>query len=134
MTVKRKRVLVVDDDAGVRSVIRASVDALLAEAGIRLEEEGTASAAYDRVAQGERDAWFIVTDNRMPSVGGQPVRDGKDLICRIRRRAVRAHIIFMSGSEHRREDVSSIGADRCLVKPFVFAPILEDLRRFLSTD
>jgi len=132
----RKRVLVVDDEAGLRSLICTAIDAFLVETGIHIEEEQTAHDAYVRVVQGANDRWFIVTDYKMPPVNGHPIRDGMDLIRRVRGHTpdVQAHIVFMTGTSIAEEDVHALGADRFLEKPYIFSAIIEDLVQFLASE
>ncbi len=132
----RTRVLVVDDCVAIRSVIRGALMKPLASAGIDVEEEESAHEAFVRVTSDPGDRWFIVTDYQMPSVNGHPIRDGMDFIRRIRGHVpdIRAHIIFMTGTSVPKEELATLGADRCFEKPMTLSLIVEELLSFLASE
>ncbi len=110
----RPRLLVVDDDAAVRAIVRAQAE----RRGWDVEEAGTAEEALERTGEG----WTaVLCDLRMPGIGGAGFHDrlvaaGSPLLERV---------VYVTG------DVASAGAlsfaARCgrplLPKPFDFGEV-----------
>jgi CheY-like chemotaxis protein len=101
-----RRVLLVEDDAGMRDAIRA----LLERAGFRVETAGDGAEAWELLARGPRPA-AVLADLYTPRMTGH------DLVARIRRtpRLANVPVIAMSGE---RADRARPAAEAFLEKPF----------------
>ena len=101
-----RRVLLVEDDAGMRDVIRA----LLERAGLRVTAAADGAEAWELLGQGPRPAAILV-DLYTPRMTGH------DLVARIRRtpRLAAVPIIAMSGERAER---GRPVAEAFLEKPF----------------
>ncbi|GAC1536738.1 MAG: response regulator transcription factor [Herpetosiphon sp.] len=120
MTTSRKRILVVDDDPGIRSAIK---QALLSNN----YELTTAADGAEAVAMFELQAPdLILLDLEMPLLGGFEV-------CQRIREVSPTPIIILSvkGSEADIVSVLDLGADDYLVKPFRLAELLARVRAVL---
>jgi len=112
------RLLVVEDDPGLRSVV----------------ERGLQRAGYvvDAVADGERALRFlaaydyetVVLDWRMPGMSGL------DVLREARQRGLRVPILMLTAKDTTADRVEGLdaGADDYLVKPFQFAELLARIR------
>ncbi len=114
-----RRVLVVDDEPAVASVLRA----ILADDGHRAETAGSGSAALSMLEHGQYDV--VITDVKMPGL------DGPGLYREVQRRAVerRPAFVFMTGDllgVETRQFLERAQAP-CLAKPFT----LDDVRNAL---
>ena len=106
------RVLVVDDNAVMRSVMRAALEragheVTLAENGERALQATAAGGAFD----------LIVTDIQMPRMGGV------DLVTAVRKSSPEAKVLVISGQVEGLDlrdmtSAKSIGAQGSLEKPF----------------
>jgi two-component system KDP operon response regulator KdpE len=115
------RALVVDDEAGLRKVVR---DALARE-GI---EVVTAVDGEDALARFDAEGPFdlIVTDLGMPKV------DGLGLVVRLRERsAVPILVLTVTQEERRKVTLLDAGADDYVTKPFGVAELLARVRALL---
>ncbi|MEX2446074.1 MAG: response regulator [Dehalococcoidia bacterium] len=101
----RARVLVVDDDAGVRLVVHD----VLADAGIAVSCAADGAAALTAVAQQEPDV--ILLDLNMP------VMDGRQFYHALRRLGRDVPVIVLSAQDSRAGQ-RELGADDALPKPF----------------
>lgn len=98
------RVLVVDDDEGVR----ATLEILFADAGIEVLTARDVTQGLDMFAAHRVD--LVITDMQMPVAGGG------EMISAIHRRSPGIPVIAMSGNS----TISETGADRMIKKPFDF--------------
>lgn len=120
------RILVVDDDPGVRLLVGRR----LQQAGHRVQEAGAAAEALDLVeARGTPDA--VVLDVSMPQM------DGLELLGRLREQVGRDDLpaVFLSGRVQP-EDIEagrSLGAVY-LTKPFVATALLTAIERVLVSE
>jgi len=112
------RVLIVEDEADVREVLRR----LLLTQGAQVDVAADAAAA-EAMAAGGYDALLI--DVILPDL------DGATLIRRLRARGVRGRIVAMSGGGLGRPGLEALasaealGADAVLFKPFDSARLYE---------
>jgi two-component system, OmpR family, KDP operon response regulator KdpE len=110
-------VLVVDDEAALRKVIRAS----LAASGFTVEEAGTGKEAVSTVQQRPFD--LVLLDINMPGMGGVET-------CRqIRTLAPRTGIIMVTVRDAEEDKVRALeaGADDYVTKPFRFRELIARL-------
>ncbi|MEX1243705.1 MAG: response regulator transcription factor [Thermoanaerobaculia bacterium] len=114
------RVLVADDEAGIRKVIR---DALM-KAGHDVETAVDGEEAQALLEAGEFD--LVITDLNMPSV------DGLELVRRIRTGSA-VPILVLTVRQEEREKVRLLdaGADDYVTKPFGVAELLARARALL---
>ena len=115
------RVLVVDDDAGVRQAIRRAL--LLEGHEVALAEDGV--EALRSVAEAPPDA--IVLDVMMPRL------DGIEVCRTLREQGNRTPILVLTAKHRLSERVAGLdaGADDYLVKPFALEELLARLRALL---
>jgi two-component system response regulator HydG len=102
------KVLVVDDDAGVRYTLRG----ILEDAGFEVEEAGDGEAALERLKSGGLQ--LVISDVRMPRL------DGMALLSRVREmpRAPRLVLVTAHGSERVAVEAMKQGAFDYFKKPF----------------
>ena len=114
-------VLVVDDEAALRKVIRSS----LAASGFAVEEAGTGGDALNVVKQKRFD--LILLDVNMPGISGIEA-------CRqIRLIAPRTGIVMVTVRDAEEDKVRALeaGADDYVTKPFQFRELVARLRAVL---
>jgi two-component system KDP operon response regulator KdpE len=114
-------VLVVDDEAALRKVIRAS----LAASGFSVEEAGTGSDALTVVQHRPFD--LVLLDVNMPGLSGVET-------CRqIRARAPRTGIVMVTVRDAEEDKVRALeaGADDYVTKPFQFRELVARLKAVL---
>lgn len=97
------QVLVVDDDYGIRILVR---DVLL-DAGYEVVEAANVGEAQELIARRRPD--LLVLDLSLPDGGDRPLRDVVGL-CR--------RVLVLSGSSQLRERAQELGANGALPKPF----------------
>ena len=108
------RVLVVDDDKGIREFVRT----VLADEGYDVTEATDGQEALDRVAQRRPDV--ILLDMRMP------VMDGWEFARTYRERpGPHAPIVIVTAALDVAKDAKEIGADGFLAKPFQLDDLLQ---------
>lgn len=108
------RVLVVDDDKGIREFVRT----VLADEGYDVTEATDGQEALDRVAQRRPDV--ILLDMRMP------VMDGWEFARTYRERpGPHAPIVIVTAALDVAKDAKDIGADGFLAKPFQLDDLLQ---------
>jgi len=115
------RVLVVDDEAALRKVIRVS----LVASGFVVQEAGTGSDAVDAFRQGQFD--LVLLDVNMPGISGVEV-------CRqLRSIAPQAGIVMLTVRDTAEDKVRALeaGADDYVTKPFQFRDLVARLRAVL---
>jgi CheY-like chemotaxis protein len=84
---ERKMVLVVDDQPGIRTLVRR----LLASRGYQVQEAGSGEEALSSLQRRGDKPDLLVTDMQMPGMSG------RDLAERLRQRYPQVRILFMSG-------------------------------------
>ena len=111
------RVLVAEDDAGLRSVLERG----LRENGYAVDAVADGDAAVRYLRTGDYEV--AVVDWRMPG------KDGLDAIADARRMGVRTPILMLTARDAPADRVAGLhgGADDYLVKPFDFAELLARL-------
>jgi two-component system KDP operon response regulator KdpE len=115
------KVLVVDDEAALRRVIRAS----LAASGFVVEEAGTGNDALSAVQHRAFD--LVLLDVNMPGMSGVEA-------CRkIRELAPRTGIVMVTVRDSEEDKVRALeaGADDYVTKPFQFRELVARLRAVL---
>lgn len=107
------RVLIVDDDAGIREFVRT----VLVDEGYQVAEATDGSEALDQVARERPD--LILLDLRMP------VMDGWEFVKVYRARpGPHAPIVIVTAAMDVAKDAKDIGADGFLAKPFQLDELL----------
>ena len=114
------RVLVVDDEAGLRKVVRDALE----QAGHEVETAGDGEEAMSLFAEHSFD--LIVTDLAMPR------RDGLDLVREVRKSsAVPILVLTVRGEEREKVRLLDAGADDYVTKPFGVAELVARARALL---
>ncbi len=118
------RILVVDDDEGVRYTLRG----VLEDAGMEVEEAADGEAAWARI-EAEPSFHLVLTDLRMPRL------DGLGLLDRIvkSQRGLRVVLITAHGSERTAVDAMKRGAYDYFKKPFEPDELLAVVERAVET-
>jgi two-component system response regulator HydG len=113
------RVLVVDDDPGVRYTLRE----ILESEGLEVAEAGDGVEALERLA--ERPAPLVITDLRMPRL------DGRGLLAELATRAPGTRVVLITAHGSERDAVEAIkaGAYDYFKKPFETEELLAVVRR-----
>jgi len=113
------RVLVVDDDPGVRYTLRE----ILESEGLEVDEAGDGVEALERLA--ERPAPLVITDLRMPRL------DGRGLLAELAIRAPGTRVVLITAHGSERDAVEAIkaGAYDYFKKPFETEELLAVVRR-----
>ncbi len=110
----RLRVLVVEDDEGMREAIESLLDA----AGIASASFASAEALLDSAAVG--GAACVITDLKLPSMSGLQLLDA------LNHRGSRPPVILITAHDSPavRSDAASLGAAAFLAKPFLGSALL----------
>jgi DNA-binding response OmpR family regulator len=118
----RPRILVVDDEAGIRELLSKT----LALADYDVEAAGDGRAAIERLRAGSYD--LLVTDLKMPGM------DGLSLIREARRLAPELPIIIITAfsTESSAIEAINLGVAGYLTKPFRIAKILSTAAKALG--
>jgi two-component system response regulator HydG len=113
------RVLVVDDDPGIRYTLRE----ILESEGLEVEEAGDGQEALARFT--ERPAPLVITDLRMPRL------DGRGLLAELVARAPGTRVVLITahGSERDAVEAMKAGAYDYFKKPFETEELLAVVRR-----
>lgn len=116
-----KKILVIDDDPGIRDALAG----LLGDEGYRVETAGDGKF-LDRIRTLAPD--LIVLDVMLPGA------DGRDLARRLREHPVTATtpIIMVSAREDYRKSAFAAGADRFFPKPFDIFRLLDEIEKALN--
>jgi CheY-like chemotaxis protein len=117
-----KRVLIVDDEAYVRELIRDT----LKMRGYALELASDGAAALERLERSEFD--LVLTDVVMPGI------EGFELLRRVKKLHPGVKVVILTGFS-RHHDISEFllhGADEYLSKPFQVHELLETVARVLG--
>ena len=121
-----RRVLVIDDEAAIRTALRET----LGEAGYAVAEACDGIEGVETLRSEPADA--VVMDIYMPH------QDGFETIRALRRVAPNVRIIAISGGSRGDFDplkaAELLGADRALRKPFGIGDVLTALGEVLPTD
>jgi len=117
------RVLVVDDDAGVRYTLR---ETLASVPGVEVDEAADGEVALERLAAHPFD--LVITDLRMPRM------DGLELVRRLQKlpRSPRVIVITAHGSERYAVEAMKAGAYDYFRKPFDVDELLAVVGRALE--
>lgn len=114
------RILVVDDEAAIRKVVRDALE----NAGHEVETAVDGEEAQALLAAGEFD--LVITDLNMPRV------DGLELVRRIRTdRSVPILVLTVRQEEREKVRLLDAGADDYVTKPFGVAELLARTRALL---
>ena len=118
MTISPINLLVVDDEPGIRRVLRTS----LVSTGFAIEEASDGEAALGKFRRSPSD--LVLLDINMPGMGGI------ETCRRIRRLAPDTGIVMISvrGQEEDKVQALEAGADDYITKPFRFRELLARLR------
>ena len=122
--VQAERILVVDDDEGIRHIIST----VLARAGFEVTAASDGQQAWDALLDGHYD--LLVTDNEMPRL------PGIELIERIREEGMSLPVIIASGTfpvEKVRND-PQLQIAAVLPKPFRTGELLNTVRQVLQAS
>ncbi|HEX9399111.1 MAG TPA: sigma-54 dependent transcriptional regulator [Anaeromyxobacter sp.] len=116
------RVLVVDDDAGVRYTLRE----ILESEGLSVDEAADGAEALARFEA--HPAPLVVTDLRMPGM------DGMELLRRLAARTPAPHVVVITahGSERHAVEAMKAGAHDYFKKPFETEELVAVVRRALE--
>jgi CheY-like chemotaxis protein len=119
------QVLVVDDDAGIRTLVRT----ILVRAGYEVREAVNGDEALRSCAEQPPDV--IITDILMPD------KDGVEVLLEVSRRNVGVPIVAISGgglgaAAAYLETASHLGATATLAKPFSPASLLTTVQSVLT--
>ena len=117
-----RTVLVVDDEEHIREILRESLEA----AGYPAETAADGQEALRRLAKGRYR--LMLLDIRMPS------RSGLSLLSAIRGKVGRMPVIVLTGMAGPEElaEAKSLGAARCVRKPFQIESLLSLVREVLA--
>ena len=125
MTTRRKRVLLVDDDAAVREPVRYALEAGGYE--VLVATDGTEGLA--RIESDAPD--LVVLDLVMPRRSGFAVLERLSLL-----HTAKPKVIFVTGNDERRhrEHAAARGADVFLPKPFEIGELVAQVDALLTRD
>jgi len=114
MTEKRKKLLIIDDDA----LVRRSIAVYLADSGFDVYEEGEANQLCEAIKKYDPD--LVITDLRMPGA------DGLQVLKQIRQHQPDLPVIIVSGAGSLGDvvQVLRLGASDYLVKPVLDIEVL----------
>ena len=119
----KPRVLVVDDDPGIRYTLRE----ILESSGLAVEEASDGEDALTRFASSPAD--LVITDLRMPRL------DGMELLSRLQTQSPvpRVVVITAHGSERQAVAAMKAGAFDYFRKPFEMEELLATVRRAVES-
>ena len=117
ITVKRPRVLVVDDDPSIREMLSD----FLAMEGYAVETAADGDEGLRAVE--ESNPSLVVLDMRMP------VLDGWGFARKLRERGIKLPILVVTASQSPRLWAEEIGADGYLAKPFDLVDLLNAIEQ-----
>jgi CheY-like chemotaxis protein len=117
-------ILVVDDEAAVRTIVAAS----LQNNGYQVVTASDGRQALGRLAAGGGKFAAIFTDIAMPQM------DGVQLIAEVRRLYPHLAVAAMTGmiTDEKRAELAGLGVVKILRKPFVLTEVLEAVRTALA--
>lgn len=110
------RVLVVEDDSGLRTALVRG----LAGSGFEVAEAASGAGALSTATRAEKPFDVIVLDIGLPDA------DGRDVCQALRARGVRAMVLFLTARGQVGDQLSgfAVGGDDYLTKPFDFAVLI----------
>jgi two-component system response regulator PilR (NtrC family) len=117
MTEAQQHLLLVDDEQGFREAIAER----LGDSGYRVEQAGTGEEALERLHEFAFD--ILVTDLRLPGVDGRRVLDEAFA----RYPDITAIVITGFGGVREAVEVTRLGAEGFITKPFQFEELLHEL-------
>jgi DNA-binding response OmpR family regulator len=119
-----KRVLVVDDSATIRTIVRATFDVHAPKGSIAVVEAGSADEALEALRGG---AALMLLDWNMPKV------DGLMLVEKIRKQNKTLPIVMITAmADHEHEAKAfAAGVDDYVTKPFQMAELWKRIERHL---
>jgi two-component system response regulator PilR (NtrC family) len=117
MNEAQQHLLLVDDEIAFRQVIAER----LGDVGYRVEQAGTGEEALDRLNEFAFDV--LITDLRLPGVDGRHVLDEAFA----RYPEITAIVITGFGGVREAVDVTRLGAEGFITKPFQFEELLHEL-------
>jgi DNA-binding response OmpR family regulator len=120
----RKTILIVDDDAELRSAL---ADQLGLEGDYRVQEAANGEAGVSQAAAVRPD--LILLDVDLPDF------DGREVCRRVRERGVSAPIIMLTAAAEEADTIQGLdaGANDYVTKPFRFAVLLARIRAQLRS-
>jgi signal transduction histidine kinase/HD-like signal output (HDOD) protein len=115
-------ILVVDDEKHIRDILAESLGA----AGFSVETAGDGNEALAKLVR--TDYRLLLVDIRMPGL------DGLALLSRVKARSPELPVIVLTGlaSKKEMEQAMSLGAVRCLRKPFQIDNLIGQVREVLA--
>ena len=116
-----KRILVVDDERGVRDVLEGMLDFL----GYQVTTASDGEEALNTV-DGVFD--LVITDLSMPKM------DGRNLLKTIKLRSPHLAVIVVTGTRGTRAEMEALGANGYLEKPFRIAEVRNLVENTLGTS
>ena len=118
----RPRIMIVDDDGAMRSLIRMTLPLMDAE----IAEAGDGREALELAGRARPD--LVLLDWRMPG------RSGADVLAELKRRYRDLPVIVLTGETGalQRALAESLGADTFVTKPFSPLALLETIERLLA--
>ncbi len=118
----KRRLLIVDDDAELRGLLREQLEPLRE---FEIGEAGTVQGAREKIAQGPVD--LMVLDVGLPDMDG---REGLKLM---RNEGFRAPVIMLTGQDSEADEIQGLesGANDYVTKPFRFSVLLARMRAAL---
>lgn len=121
MATARPRVLVVDDDLGIRELLTSA----LAFAGFDTATAGTVAAALDAMRREPPD--IVVLDVMLPDAGGL------DMLRVVRGAGDRTPVLFLSSRDTVADRVAglAVGGDDYMTKPFDLSEVVARLQAIL---
>ncbi|WP_159809649.1 response regulator transcription factor [Cellulomonas citrea] len=121
MTADPARILVVDDDPGIRELLTSA----LTFAGYQVQTAGTAAAALDALRDARPD--LVVLDIVLPDA------DGLDVLRMVRAAGDRTPVLFLSSRDEVADRVAGLaaGGDDYVTKPFDLAEVAARLAALL---
>lgn len=118
--VPRERILVVDDEAGIREL----VGSYLRNEGFEVDEAVSGEEALDRFGQGAHD--LVLLDLRLPGMGGL------DVLREIRRTSEVYVIVLTARADETDKLIGlELGADDYITKPFSLRELKSRIRALL---
>ncbi len=116
------RVLIVDDEAPIRRVLRVKLE----QSAFEVEEAGDGAQAIEQLDRTTFD--LVVADIVMPN------RDGLEVIMHLRKKAPGAKVIAISapGNQLYLDVARSLGADHVFTKPFELAELARVARELVG--
>ena len=116
-----KQILVVDDDAQIRSMLRNALE----DEGYNVQEARDGKEAISRLIG--QSVELIITDIVMPE------KEGLETIMEMKRDSPDIKIIAISGSKQYLQIAEILGADYVYSKPFSILHLIDKVNEFLLT-